>query len=154
METPGALPPSPRPRNLRPLISFAMGIAVGAAIVFGIVHAPKIGGLFRSPEEVMQANASGPWHGTLNVNGNDFDFTLVVKSDGKSLSGVLNQERVGDVPCDKLEIDASGNISFSAHVEDKAVSFTGKLAPDTQSMAGNLSGDFGDGTWSLAKNKS
>jgi hypothetical protein len=140
--------------NAKSLIPFTLGLVLGACLLFGIERLPQIGAIFRSPAEVMQMNLPGHWQGSVDLNGNQVDFSMNVKNDGKSLSGVLNSPRVGDVPCDQLQVDAMGNITFSAHLQDKSMSFTGKVAPDAQSMTGTFDGSIGTGMWSLAKSKS
>jgi len=136
------------------LVSFIVGLVFGAGLLFGIEHTSQISGLFRSPAEIMQANASGSWRGKVEVEGRDVPFSLAVKKNGSALSGVITADPVGVLPCDSVAVDPVGNITFSAHVDDKAATFTGKLAPDAQSMTGTLSGSVGSGDWSLAKNKS
>jgi hypothetical protein len=138
---------------MKSLLSFALGLIVGAGLFFGYEHEPQIRDLFQSPEAKMQARVSGTWEGTVDVAGYSVPVSLAVHRKGANLSGVITSAQVGDVPCDKLAVDPQGNISFSAHVQDKDMTFTGKMASD-RAMAGTLTGSIGDGTWSLAKNKS
>ena len=133
------------------LLSFALGLVVGAGLLFGIERVPQIGNLFVSPEETMQTSVAGHWQGNLDIEGNDYDISLAVKREGKALSGVLTLPQVGDVPCEEIKVDAAGNFTFMAHVQDKSGSFTGKVAPDSHSMSGNVKSDIGDGSWTVAK---
>jgi hypothetical protein len=137
---------------MKNLLSFVLGLIIGAGLLFGYYHAPQLKNLFRSQEDLMQTSVSGPWQGTIQINGADIAFSLAVMKNGGSLSGVITATQVGDIPCDQIAVDPSGNISFSAHVNDKSATFTGKVAPDARSMTGNYNSNaIGTGGWSLAK---
>jgi hypothetical protein len=138
--------------NVKNSLSFILGLIVGAGLLFGYYHAHKIKNLFRSQEDLMQASVSGPWQGSLQVNGNNIGFSLAIKKSGDALSGVITAPQVGNIPCDQIAVDASGNVSFTAHVNDKNATFTGKVASDTHSMTGSFTSNaLGTGGWSLAK---
>ena len=145
-------------------LAFALGLILGAGLMgvvlvgawlhFGLDRVPQTLVAVNSPTQVMQASVPGLWRGTIEVYGQEVPFTLAVKQTGADLSAVISTEQVGDVPCDHLAIDPAGNISFAAHVDDKSATFTGKLAADAKSMAGNMNSSVGPGQWTLAKNKS
>jgi len=129
---------------------FLLGVMVGAVLLLGVerLHPSR---LFVSPEHRMQADVTGNWQGIVSVQGYDVDFALALKSDGKTLSGVISSSRVGDIPCDQVQIDPSGAVAFTAHVEDKNANFNGRLTPDLHAMSGKLTGNAIQGSWSLTK---
>jgi hypothetical protein len=146
---------------MKPLLSFVLGLIVGAGLLFALEHGSQFSGYFHAHPS-MQANVAGNWHGSVSVAGNNIDISLAVKNDNNILSGTISSSQ-GDAPCEQLAVDPVGNVSFSVHVQDRTVNFTGKLSPDAQSMAGNLTGDgdvgtgdgdVGTGGWSVARNKS
>jgi hypothetical protein len=139
--------------NIKHLISFALGLILGAALLFGFEHSAKIVRLFHAPES-MQARVSGQWQGKVDLAGTAVGFSMLIKNNGNALTGVLHAPQVGDLPCDHIAIDPAGNISFSVHVDDKGANFSGKLTPDTHSMAGNLTSSIGSGDWTLTKKQS
>jgi hypothetical protein len=102
----------------------------------------------------MQSSVPGLWQGKVEVAGYDVGFSLLFKGHGTDLSGDLTAAPVGVLPCDHVQIDAAGNISFSVHARDHAATFTGKLIPATHSMEGTITGDAGSGSWSLVKTQS
>jgi hypothetical protein len=136
---------------MRSFLVFSLGVIVGALLLFGLERLPSVERPFISPEQAMGRSVSGYWKGNVDVSGYNVDFALLVKTDGKTLSGVLTSSRVGDLPCDQIQVDDRGNITFSTHFAGKDASFTGKVAPDHHSMTGSLTGSVGDGSWSLAK---
>ena len=136
---------------MRSFLFFGLGLIVGALLLLGIERLPHLDQFFVSPEQAMTNTVSGRWKGHVDVSGYNVDFSLVVKTNGKTLSGIISSSRVGDLSCDHIQVDSSGNIAFSTHVDDKDANFTGKVAPDHHSMTGNLTGSVGDGSWSLAK---
>jgi hypothetical protein len=139
---------------MKSLLSFILGLVVGAAILFGAEHRDLLTGLFPSSEEAIQTKVAGAWQGSVDVGGRDIDFSMALKKNGHDLSGVVSNPQVGDLPCQNLAIDPAGNISFSVQVEDKSANFKGKFDPATSSMKGAITGDFDGGSWSAAKSKS
>jgi hypothetical protein len=138
--------------NLKNLPLFALGVMVGAGLLFAYDHRHDLKGSFRNPEEIMQASVSGQWQGTLQVNGTDVVFSLAITKAGDALTGVLSAPQVGDIPCDEIRIDPEGHITFSAHVNDKSATFTGKVATGTHAMTGNFTSNaIGTGGWSLTR---
>jgi hypothetical protein len=145
-------------------LAFVLGLIMGAALMgagligawlhFGLDRVPQTLVSVNSPSQLMQASVPGLWKGTIEVYGQEVPFSLAVKRTGADLTGVISTEQVGDVPCDQIKIDPAGNISFTAHADDRSATFTGKLAADAKSMAGNLNSSVGPGEWTLAKNKS
>jgi hypothetical protein len=127
---------------------FALGLVVGAVVLFVAMHFPH---LFFSPTKVTLTDAVGYWEGSLHVEDHDVDISLRAMSDGTTLSGTIRAPEVGAIPCDHLTVDSQGNVTFSLHVQDKTGTFTGKLDPVTHTMTGALSSDVGAGNWSLMK---
>jgi hypothetical protein len=129
---------------------FLFGVVVGVVLLLGVerLHPSR---LFVSPEHRMQAAVTGSWAGTVNAEGYDIDFALAVKNDGQALSAVISSSRVGDIPCDQVQIDPTGAIAFTAHVDDKSANFNGRLTPDLHAMSGKLTGNAIQGSWSLTK---
>jgi hypothetical protein len=135
---------------MKSLAIFVLGVVLGAALMFG-AHRLHLGRLLVSNQARMQAAVAGNWQGTVNIEGHEIDFALAVKNDGHALSGIISSSRVGDFPCDQVQVDPAGDVAFSAHVADKSAKFTGKLAPGHHAMSGDMKGTAMDGTWSLAK---
>jgi hypothetical protein len=127
------------------VLAFAVGLASGA----------QQGKQEQKPDKKAAPTVTGKWMMTLEMSMGTGNPTLDLKQDGEKITGTYTG-RYGTFQLEGTLKERAIQFSFTmvAEGESVAMSFTGEVAEDGQTMKGSAAiDDLGDATWTAKKEK-
>ncbi|MBA3949610.1 MAG: hypothetical protein H0X44_06645 [Acidobacteria bacterium] len=136
-------------------IRFALAVAVLAAVVIGASSATTAAQAAQASPAAKAdtTKVDGKWAMNVQTPQGAMDVALELKSEGKKITGTITSPQ-GDAP---LEGEfADGKIAFAISLESPegamAIGFAGAMKDDG-TMAGTLTGPFGEAPWTASRVK-
>ena len=132
-------------------IRFALALAVVTAVALG--PAPLAAAQAVAAAKADTSKVDGKWSMNVQTPQGAMDVALDLKSEGKKITGTISSPQ-GDAPLEGEYAD--GKISFAISIESPegamAIGFAGAMKDDG-TMAGTLTGPFGEAPWTAARVK-
>ena len=132
-------------------IRFALALAVLTAVAIGT--SPVAAAQAVATAKTDTSKVDGKWSMNVQTPQGAMDVALDLKSEGKKITGTITSPQ-GDAPLEGEYAD--GKISFAISIESPegamAIGFAGAMKDDG-TMAGTLTGPFGEAPWTAARVK-
>ena len=132
-------------------IRFALAFAVAAAVAIG--SSPVLTAQAVAPAKADTSKVDGKWAMNVQTPQGAMDVSLDLKSEGKKITGTITSPQ-GDAPLEGEYAD--GKIAFAISIESPegamAIGFAGAMKDDG-TMAGTLTGPFGEAPWTASRVK-
>jgi hypothetical protein len=132
-------------------IRFALAFAVLAAVAIGTSTTPAAQAVAAAKADTSKVD--GKWAMNVETPQGAMDVALELKSEGKKITGTITSPQ-GDAPLEGEYAD--GKIAFAISIESPegamAIGFAGAMKDDG-TMAGTLTGPFGEAPWTASRVK-